>query len=92
MRCRTERDGPAADHSEAAGGGMEMPLTNQRPAGAGAVLGAQRKPRKQRQRREGAPRSKEVPYCEAAMADVFFGIYKWCSRYPVRSSTVTSST
>lgn len=38
---------------------MEMPLTNQRPAGAGAVLGAQRTPRKQRQRREGAPRSKE---------------------------------
>ena len=59
MRCRRERDGPAADHSEATGGGMEMPLTNQRPAGAGAVLGAQRTPGKQRQRREGAPRSKE---------------------------------
>ncbi len=38
---------------------MEMPLTNQRPAGAGAELGAQRTPGKQRQRREGAPRSKE---------------------------------
>ena len=59
MRCRRERDGPSADHSEATGGGMEMPMTNQRPAGAGAELGAQRTPGKQRQRREGAPRSKE---------------------------------